>query len=254
MSSSTSIMGRSWVVMLIAGAAAAGCAADEPASPQPIARDRLIALADKVPAGMTRIELESNGQPKASAGWTQSAPGIWQQSGSAMRIIVGEQGHRSAIAQAKAEIAALQQRAADHRGGDAAQTGELQRKIDQLATFKASWSDNPDLPDDPPGNPPPTSCTTSILTGPSSPVSGFSGAAAIATVTCYQGCQTYTFQTQFQTDVGISALRGNTQTVCAGSPWTYGWVYPGSSGVGCAVGYQLTPPATSPSFAYFNCG
>jgi hypothetical protein len=178
----------------------------------------------------------------------ETAPGVWENEteDGASRIVVGVEGHRWAIEQAKKDLADLyeQSSAQADRENDGAVMEAIKHKeahlkgLEDTAIAIASATGNA---------PSAVSCNISFYTGPSSPFTGASGAAGLTQVSCSGGCQTFTISAQACTNYGCSPVGTSSNYVCA-NPWTFGMAKGGSPGASCYATTSISPPGVSQSW------
>ncbi len=104
----------------------------------------------------------------------------------------------------------------------------------------------------PVGTPQAVSCNIGFYTGPSSSITGYAGASALAQVSCSIGCQTFSIATQACTNFGCTPVYSSSRFVCA-TPWTYGVSRSGSYGASCSSAASVSPPGITSSWSGF-CG
>lgn len=182
-----------------------------------------------------------------NAAWKEIAPGVFEggaEEGSS-RIVVGAEGHKWAIEQAEKEISNLRERIGLHADQDPA----VIEAMKQLAGLKDT-AQNIVAP--PVGTPQAVSCNIGFYTGPSSPISGYYGASALAQVSCSLGCQAFTISTQACTNFGCTPVYSSSRFVCS-TPWTYGVSRSGSYGASCSSSASVSPPGITSSW-YGVCG
>ncbi|MDI3287810.1 hypothetical protein [Polyangium sp. 15x6] len=242
---------RFFSVALVAGSfVMAGCvASSEPEEAIDSATEALIdeSGARSIP-GQNEMQLERTGDSLAlvpNAAWKELAPGVWEngEQEGAGRIIAGAEGHKWAIEQAEKELSELQAQAEeDPAANDAierlqAQLANLQETAKNIAAAPASLT---------------VSCNIGFYTGPSSPVSGSYGAAALAQVSCTGGCEMFTISAQACTNFGCSPVYSSSRFVCS-TPWTYGVTQSGTYGASCSSAASVSPPGIMSSWSGF-CG
>lgn len=170
------------------------------------------------------------------------APGVWEveaEDGLRQQIVVGEAGQRWLIAQMKAELDSLH---GETNLGDALR-GQIAAMEEGVAAagldeFSAA------RPDGVPG----LSCNVSLYAGPSGPVSGIPGAAALAQSSCAGGCTSITVRSQACCNGACTPLSISTNNAVCASPWTAGVIRQGS-GVGWAQVYVAPVAVTNQGFA-----
>lgn len=243
------------MTLIVGGLLATGCM-DAPAS-EPTADGAEVVLIDERGAvslpvqGEVRLARTSEGErfSIASPGWSETAPGIWKSAaqGGAGGIIVGAEGHRSAIEQAEKELAALYDRAA--RQQDDAVTRAIEQKEAHLDNLKDAARAVGTTQDD---TALAATCNIGFLNGPSSPYMGFIGAFGAAQVSCTGGCQWFTIEAEACTNFGCTGVYVASNYVCS-TPWTYGVATSGSYGASCYGAARVTPPGIT-GYRYFPCG
>ena len=232
------------MTLIASGVAAIGCVDGSPSDPagktvdQQVTVDQRVITDRAAVAGIAMqpaVRLDRAGQGTAvspiGAGWTQTAPGLWNNaSASGTRVMaIGAEGHRSAIAKAEAELAALQ-RAGDDAG--------VEQKAAYLAQLKATSLAIPAAV-----NAPQVTCNLSDYIGPSSPVlPGVIGAAAIGQADCVEGSVTFTIETQACSDLGCTAFNIVTGTASPGLPFVSGVAIAGTAGAACSGTVIFIPP------------
>lgn len=243
------------MTLIVGGLLATGCM-DAPAS-EPTAEGAEVVVIDErgavsLPAqAEVRLTRTSAGETFsiASPGWSETAPGIWSSAaqGDAGGIIVGAEGHRSAIERAEKELAALHDRAA--RQQDEAVTRAIAQKEAYLDTLKGTAQAIGTTED---GTALVTSCNIGFLNGPSSPYMGFIGAFGAAQVSCTGGCQWVTIEAEACTNFGCTGVYAASNYVCS-TPWTYGVATSGSYGASCYGAARVSPFGIT-GYRYFPCG
>ena len=265
MSHSNSIVRTSFLSMnLIAcGALATGCVASSDLEPTTDTAEAAVSAKQVIlnEAGSSSIVMQSvvhlerttkgDALSIASPGWRETAPGVWESSAqeSGGRIVIGVQGHQSAIAQAKKDLAALRDRAALRAGGDPAIASAIGQQEAQLKNLQDAAQALAQTPG------PVTqavSCNIGFLNGPSSPLTGFFGAVAGTQISCTGGCQTFTVQALACTNFGCSPTVTGSNFVCA-TPWLFGVAQSGTFGAACAAQTSVTPPGVTATTS-LTCG
>ncbi|MDC0746714.1 hypothetical protein [Polyangium mundeleinium] len=240
---------------LMAGSAVmAGCMA----SPEPEGVEE--ALIDEsgamgIPA-QSEMKLERRGEGESlslvpNAAWKELAPGVWEngEQEGANRIVVGAEGHKWAIEQAEKELSELQARSASQAEEEPAVNDAIAQRKAQLANLQETAKNIAAAP----GSANLTvSCDIGFYTGPSSSVSGYSGAAALAQVSCIGGCETFTISAQACTNFGCSPVYASSRVVCS-TPWTYGVTKSGTYGASCSSAASVSPPGIMSSWSG-SCG
>jgi len=185
-----------------------------------------------------------------NAAWRELAPGVFENEAleGGNRIIVGADGHQWAITEAEKELADLNLQSAAKGHDDPVILGTIEKMNEQLANLK-EIAQNIAAPV---GTPQAISCNIGFYTGPSSPISGFYGASALAQVSCSGGCQTFTIAAQACTNFGCTPVYASSRFVCA-TPWTYGVSRSGSYGASCSSAASISPPGITSSW-YGFCG
>lgn len=89
--------------------------------------------------------------------------------------------------------------------------------------------------------PMPPGCTHKFEIGPSSPITGFNGAAAHVIVTCVQKCHMFVSTVRICTDTGCDQVQSQAGQVCA-TPVRFGAARPGLKGANCSGAITLLPP------------
>ncbi len=182
-----------------------------------------------------------------NADWKEIAPGVFEGGAEegASRIVVGVEGHKWAIDQAEKEIVNLREQS----GAQADQDPAVMEAMKQLAGLK-NTAQNIAAP--PVGTPQAVSCNIGFYTGPSSSITGYYGASALAQVSCSSGCQTFSISTKACTNFGCTPVYSSSRFVCA-TPWTYGVSRSGSYGASCSSSATVSPPGITSSWNGF-CG
>jgi len=179
-----------------------------------------------------------------SATWKQIAPGVFENGAEegGSRILMGAEGHQWALDRANEDLSKLRAQPDAEKESVTqleAQIAELKNTVQNLAA--------PPVP-----TPSALSCNLSFYTGPSSPISGSYGAAALAQVSCSGGCQTFTISAQACTNFGCSPVYSSSRFVCS-TPWTYGVTMSGSYGAFCSSSATVSPPGLTSSWSG-SCG
>lgn len=170
--------------------------------------------------------------------WTEEAPGVWRQRGTGQQLVMGARGHESAVALLRAEL--------DQLRADGAEDGVIQGKQARLADMRAAADKARDL------NQTEASCEIGLYNGPSSPITGYVGGAALAELRCFNGSVMFTVNSQVCISTygsSYSCTPTHSQTVIVGSTWrTVGTV---SSGSGlCSSWVSVSPSGFNASNAY----
>jgi len=238
-------------VALIAGSAfMAGCVASpEPDSTIQGAEEALIDESGPLSIPVqSELRMERTGDGEAlslvpDAAWRQLAPGVFESAAQegASRIVVGAEGHKWAIEQAEKDLADLRARSASQADVDPAASAAIEQLEEQLVKLEQTAQN---IAAAPVGTPQALSCDIGFYTGPSSPISGYYGAAALADVACYGGCQTFTISAQACTDYGCSPVYTSSRFVCA-TPWTYGVARSGTYGASCSSAASVSSVGTA---------
>lgn len=211
-----------------------------------------------IPAqGEMRLERAGDGEAFSLAApggaWKETAPGVFEseEGQGASRIVVGIEGHKWAIERAEKDLAALYEKSAGHAGGDpdGAVMEAIQQGEEHLESLKetAEGIASATAP-----APQALSCNIAFYTGPSSPIVGTYGAAALTQVACSGGCQFFTISAQACTNYGCTPVNSSSSYVCA-SPWTFGVTMTGSYGAFCSSATSISPPGISQSWSG-SCG
>ncbi|MRG98057.1 hypothetical protein [Polyangium spumosum] len=208
-----------------------------------------------IPTG-SEMRLERTGEGEAlslvpNAAWKELAPGVFENGAEdgGNRIVVGAEGHEWAIEQAEKELSELQARSAAQVEEDPAVDDAIEQLQAQLANLQETAKSIAAAPVDTNLT---LSCNIGFYTGPSSAVSGYYGAAALAQVACTGGCQTFTIAAQACTNFGCSPVYSSSRFVCS-TPWTYGVTMSGSYGASCSSAASVSPPGIMSSWSGF-CG
>lgn len=120
--------------------------------------------------------------PDIAVQWREEAPGVWRHETGTQRLIMGEQGHRSAVSLVEAELAELRSAGADN-SLIAAKESYLASQRNAVAKAASEVS-------------PQVSCRIRPYNGPSSPFTGYVGGAALVELVCYGGTVRFTIDTQ----------------------------------------------------------
>ena len=182
-----------------------------------------------------------------NAAMKEIAPGVFESNADegANRIVVGVEGHKWAIDQAEKEIVNLRARS----GAQADEDPAVIEAMKQLAGLKNTAQS---IAATPVGTPQAVSCNIGFYTGPSSSITGYYGASALAQVSCSIGCQTFSISTRACTNYGCTPVYSSSRFVCA-TPWTYGVSRSGSYGASCSSSASVSPPGITSSWNGF-CG
>lgn len=224
--------------LLACGLLAAGCMD----SAQPTAEENSQVINQTVTSAMSvqsqmTFKRSSQGESMQvnGEGWTQSAPGIWQNGD--QKLIAGVEGHKNAIAQTEQQLASLR----DRLSTDPRLAQLIAQSEQSLESLKEASKD--------PGPSPQVTCNIGFLLGPSSPNFGTVGAVAASLIDCLDGCVQFTSQAQACTDFGCSPVVAGTAVVCTGSPWLFGVVTPGTAGFPqCSAAAFVSPPGIGGSW------
>jgi len=181
--------------------------------------------------------------------WTQTAPGIWENSAQAGSgsLIVGAEGHRTAIAQVEKDLSALHHQAALQAGGELAIANAIQQKEAHLNTLKSAAEAMAVKG----GGTTQATCSAGPVIGPSSPFTGVSGAIAAWQISCTGGCVGISVSAQATSNLG-SFQNIVSSTVCA-VPMLLGVAVSGTPGFGCFGTATLSPFGVTASGS-FTCG
>ncbi|MDI1479270.1 hypothetical protein [Polyangium sp. y55x31] len=198
------------------------------------------------------MQLERAGDSLAlvpNAAWKELAPGVWEsgEREGENRIIAGAEGHAWAIERAEKELSDLQARRASQAEEEPAVNDAIERLQEQLANLQETAKNIAAAPASLT-----VSCDIGFYTGPSSSVSGYYGAAALAQVSCTGGCETFTVSAQACTNFGCSPVYSSSRVVCS-TPWTYGVTKSGTYGASCSSAASVSPPGIMSSWSGF-CG
>lgn len=241
----------------VALALMAGCvASQEPDSTIDTAKEVLVDENGAMPIlAQSEIQLERTAEGETlalapNAAWKELAPGVFENDAEegANRIVIGAEGHKWAIEQAETELSNLREQSELQTDDDQA-TIEAMKQIEvQIANLQKTAQNIAATP----GTPQAISCNIGFYTGPSSPIAGYYGAAALAQVSCTGGCQTFTVSTQACTNFGCTPVYASSRFVCS-TPWTYGVSKSGSYGASCSSAASVSPPGIMSSWNGF-CG
>jgi hypothetical protein len=183
-----------------------------------------------------------------SPGWTESSPGLWTSpdGNSGPTMIVGAAGHRAALVDGERRLAQL-----EHQAELGADLGtEIEQQSAYLGTLKHAEQEIAKMTG---ANALPAICNFSFYTGPSSPITGLSGATALATASCVQNCQVMTSTFAVCTNiVGCTQVQAQTSLVC-GLAVRFGMSAVGSRGALCSAAVTMLPPGASTA-SPFLCG
>lgn len=239
--------------LIACSAMAVGCMASPESEPTPATDSVEGAIINESEAMsipmQSNIRLEGSGDALSlapGAGWKELAPGVWEsgEEGDARRIVVGAEGHRWAIEQTEKELAGLYERDALQADGDPAALDVIKQKETQLKTLNdaAQAIVAPKVE-----TPQALSCNIGFYTGPSSPLTGYFGAAAYTEVSCSGGCQVFTIQAQACTNYGCYSNFASNY-VCS-SLWGFGVAQSGTYGAYCSSTTSISPPGVSQSWS-----
>jgi hypothetical protein len=241
------------------GALATGCmASGEPDLAAGGAEESIIDETGElsIPAqGGMHLERTAEGDalsPAGAAAMKEIAPGVWESEpgDGASRIVVGVEGHRWAIEQAKKDLEGLYERSSAQRDSEA--DADLMDAIKQNEAHLETLKDAAAMASAPVNALAAASCDIGFYTGPSSPITGFYGAAGLTQVVCYGGCQTFTISAQACTNYGCGPVGSSSSFVCS-SPWTFGMAKGGTYGASCAAATSISPPGLTASWSG-SCG
>jgi|JI10StandDraft_1071094.scaffolds.fasta_scaffold04989_9 hypothetical protein len=176
------------------------------------------------------VQLRMGELPDGTFGVTEGsggraiAPGVWEvetEDGLLQQVIIGAEGQQWLIGQMTAELDGLRGKVSEagHEGGLSEQIAAVEEAI---ATAKSSLNDLTHS-----GGVQAPSCNIGLYAGPSGPVSGVAGAAALAQSSCSGGCATITVRSQACCSGACTPLSIATNTVCA-STWTAGMIRVGN--------------------------
>lgn len=118
--------------------------------------------------------------PDMAAEWNEEAPGVWRQADGEQRLIIGAEGHRWAVQQLSGELAELRAAGAD--------SSAIAAKEAHLASQRDALAKSDDISTQ-------ATCNIALYTGPSSPFTGYTGAAALAQISCQNGTVVFTVET-----------------------------------------------------------
>ncbi len=169
------------------------------------------------------------------------APGVWEveaEDGLRQQIALGDEGQRWLIAQMTAELDGLH----GDVDLDDALLGQIAAMEEGIAAAELDRLSA--APDGVPG----LSCNVGLYAGPSGPVSGIPGAAALAQSSCTGGCTSITVRSQACCNGACTPLSISTNNAVCASPWTAGVIRQGS-GVGWAQVYVAPVAVTNQGFA-----
>lgn len=246
------------MTLIACSAAAIGCmASSEPDPTTDSAEETLINESGALSVPMQseiRLERTAEGDSLSiapSKAWKETAPGVWESEaqGGASRIVVGAEGHRSAIEQAEKDLSALYDQAALQADAEPAAIETIRQSEAHLKNLKDAAQSLAAVQGIAPLA---VSCDISFYTGPSSPVLGTYGAAGLAQVSCSGGCQTFTISAQACTNFGCGPLSSASNSVCA-SPWLFGVAKDGTPGASCSSSASVSPPGITSSWTG-SCG
>lgn len=252
------------IVMLsliaITGALSSACDSDQaaqaedqatPASAQvDVAVDSLHIdpIAGAVQAGQLR-----NGVFNASAEsrGRDIAPGVseLETEDGVQQVIVGEAGHEWLLAQSTARLDELHAELAAGTDDEDLLLGQIAAAEEELDAVNATLKHMKDLalPGDPTLG---VSCNVGLYAGPSGPVYGAAGAAALAQTACYGGCTAITVRSQACCNGACTPLSYITNTNVCANPWTAGSI---RLGIGAGQAQVYVAPVTVTNLG-FTCG
>lgn len=231
------------------GVAALGCVDASPSDPagntldqqvtvdQRVITDRA-AVAGVVLQPAVHVDRTARGDALSpiGAGWTQIAAGLWDNTSrpGTNTIAIGADGHRSAIAKAEADLAALQQ-----SGDDPA----VEQKAAYLAQLKAASLAIPAAVDATE-----VTCSPSYYIGRSTSVlPDLIGVAAVGQLDCLDGSAEVTIETQVCSDLGCTSVDVATGIASPGLPFVHGIAIAGTAGAACSGLVTFVPPNLSVS-------
>ncbi len=247
------------LAMITSSALGAGCMDNpDPAQlantdlPAIVDGDQITALPGQAELRYTRTA-DGDSIAVTSPGWTESSPGLWQgpESNSGATMIIGAAGHRAAIAEGERRLAQLEHQAA--QGADT--RAEIEQQSAYLGALKLAEQQiaKQDIARTAEANALPAICRFDFYIGPSSPIVGSPGGAALATAVCSQNCQVMTSTSRVCTNiVGCTEVQTQSTLVC-GFPVRFGTVAPGTRGFTCAGAATMLPPGAGTA-APFICG
>ncbi|ACY18692.1 hypothetical protein [Haliangium ochraceum] len=175
--------------------------------------------------------------PELAQQWVEEAPGVWRQVAGSGRLVMGAEGHRSSVMQLEDELAWL--RAA---GALSAELVSAQARLDAHRAALAKAEDEIGVE---------VTCDIALYTGPSGPIFGFSGSAALTELACTGGTVTFTVESQACTN-SSGCGPYNVQTAVPGStPALWGSLRSGT-GSSCDAFVALSPSNLA-QFDIFPC-
>ncbi len=177
----------------------------------------------------------AQGEPQlVGEGWTQASPGVWQKG--EHRLVMGLEGHRAALSLEEKNLAQLQLVGAEASLVQASEQ-ELARLRDTVASLKES------------GPTTQATCNIAFYEGPSSPITGASGVAALAQMVCSDGTQSFTVQSQACVNGACTPIVVQSNAAVGATPWTAGVIVNATAGLPCSGVNVVTPPGVGSSWS-----
>jgi hypothetical protein len=215
---------------LIAGVALAGCTDAAEPTDTTVGQPDTTALASGA-----QVQLAGSSASLTGQGWTQTAPGVFTNTASpgANSVVMGAQGHASAIATTQAKIADLRANggAADAISQQEGYLRQLQIAASHIAADAIS---------------PRATCSIAIGTAPSSAlVPGLVGIFAGAQLSCSVGTQVFTVVSQACTNLGCGPFNTQTTDAVGAAAELWGSIMSGTAGAACGGSVSVTPPGFS---------
>jgi hypothetical protein len=193
-------------------------------------------------AAQSTVRLERSGQGDQlsiiGGNWTQSAPGVWQSGDS--RMVVGAEGHRTAIALEEKRLSDLQK-----SGAGAATLLASENELARLRSAAASIKE-PDPSTQ-------VTCNIGFIQGPSSPFTGATGVIAAAQIVCVDGVVAFTVQSQACVNGGCTPVVSQSNPGVGPAGWTAGIVVNAPGGLPCTAANVVTPPGVGSGWSG-TCG
>jgi hypothetical protein len=213
----------------------AGCAIDDPGSSEEVAgvesTIEVEPLATLSSAGLQFASAEIARQ------WVEEAPGVWRHEDGTRRMILGEEGHRWAVAQLDDELAALNTQDADE---SLIEAKEAHLAVQRTALDKAGDEIGTEA-----------TCNIGLYTGASGPIFGFVGSAALAQLSCQNGTVVFTVESQACTgSTGCGPYSVQT-AIPDSTPRLWGSLRSGTGN--CFSTVFVSPPGIGQS-SNFTCG
>ena len=174
--------------------------------------------------------------PDMAANWHEEAPGVWRRADGEQRLIIGQEGHRWALAQLDRELAELRAADADASLIEAKQA-KLAGKRDALAKADGVGTA--------------ATCSIGLYTGPSSPFTGLVGGAALAELSCQNGTVIFTVETFVCAGTSGCGSVSRQTAIPTATPALWGQA---RSGVGSCYSDVFVTPANVGQSSSYTCG